>query len=415
MSKLFNSYRDYKYKITVNNIFLFLIFIYQYIILFSNFYNIRLGYVNLQIFSIYLSFIILAFLFINKITKSLGWKIILILSMGLLFVPLKILLGYLKINQVQGMRCFFSIPLFWSLYRVFVIKDDIKNKVLKIIIYNCFFIAIFGIIHFFFFPEILINRVDTAALNIYSIPGHYSESAFFGNPSYYSAILVVGLTAIYLSKCKNLLYSLMFIVIFFGIGISTSRLAIIFSIIFLVLFLKNLISGKHLLTVIVLLIIILVVSIFFESIYFLKAFEYGIGKLRIKTLISEKNIISWINEIMPKRVTKSEIGLKSLFFNTSNFFFGTSELKYLCKGDTSFSDNSFIFICLNYGMPLGILWIFIVLLKIVPIRLLKGKYIIIFSFFYANFLLTPSVYWDLWLLYVLGIINYIDTKSLNKR
>lgn len=403
---------SYSFKINKSSIFLLLLFVYQYVILGSCFYNLRFGSANLQITLITLLFISCAFLQWKKIIKNLGGKVVLVLALGIIFIPLKMLLGQLGISGLQSMRLFYILPLFWSLYRVYANEDNIKDKVVTIIIWNCFFIAIFGIVHFFFFPDALLGypAIDEGK-SIWSIPGHRQEAAFFGNPSAYGCILLTGLLGIYLSKKESLLYNIIFIVIFLGILLSVSRWAILLSIVLLVVFLKDNFRLRMLTLIQLFFVSMLTIFILSKFPFFLLTFQYAYAKWGFSTLISGGSIATWATPLASGRFPGYEVALQILFSDISHFLLGGLLTDTFISDDIVFSDNSFIFLAIKYGVPIAILWILTVLFKMVPLRLKGGKKLFLLVFFYGTIFSTPALFWDLWVLYFLGILNFADSKS----
>lgn len=407
MNQIYKHSYSHPFKIKKSSIFLLLLFIYQYIILSANFYNLRLGSVNFQITIITLLFVFSAYFQGQKIIESLGWRVILVLALGLIFIPLKILLGQLSISGIQGMRLFYMLPLFWSLYHVYAEEDNVKDIVVTIIIWNCSFIAVFGIIHFFFFPDIFLSSAYSEAVkagNIWSIPGHSQEAAFFGNPSAYGSILLTGLMGIYLSKKKSLLYSVIFVVILFGIFLSVSRWAVLLSIVVLIMFLKDNLKLRMRSLIQLFFVSMLIIFILSKLPYFFATLQYAYDKWRFSTLISGGSIGSFITPLTSGRFPGYETALQILFGDLSHFFFGGSQGEEFQIGNINFSDNSFIFVAIGYGVPLAILWILVVLFKMVPFRLNGINQIFLLIFFYGTIFSTPALFWDLWLLYILGIL-----------
>ena len=405
MNKEFNYVNPFTIK--KSYIFFAVLFIYQYMIMSSVFYNLRFGSANLQITIITLLFIFCAYLSGPKIIKSLGWKVILVLYLGLIFIPLKILIGQLDIISIQGMRLFYMLPLFWSLYRVYADDDKSKDKVNKIIIWNCLFIAIFGIIHFFFFPSVVLSESlppEVQAGNIYRVPGHFQEAAFFGNSSAYGCILLTGLFGIYLSKKKDLLYSIIFIVILLGVFLSVSRWATLFGVIVFVMFIKDKLKLRMRSLLQLFLILILLIFILSKLPYFSLTLQYAFEKWGLSAILSGESIIE--QRIYAGRFPGYGVALKILFGDLSHFFSGGPQMEDFIINGINFSDNSFIFLAIGYGVPLAILWILIVLFKMVPIQLIKTKaQFLLLIFFYGTIFSTPALFWDIWVLYVLGIMH----------
>jgi len=416
MNQMSENNYNHLFRIKKSSIFLFALFIYQYAVLSAVFYNLRLGPVNLQIAIAMAVLIFSAYLQSSKIIENFNWKIMVVLSLGFMFIPLKILVGKLDISGLQGMRLFYVLPLFWSLYRVYAKTEDMKKKVVNIIIWNCLFIAIFGIIHFFFFPKVFFSSTLSEgykAGNIALVPGHSQEAAFFGNPSAYGCILITGLLGIYLTKKESLLYGIIFAIILLGAFLSASRWTVLFSVIILIMFLKDKFKLRMRSLLQLFFILILIIFILFKASPFFLTLQYAFVRWRFSDILSEGSITA--HGIYTGRFPGYGVALQILFSDLSHFFFGGAQGEDIIIADIGFSDNSFIFLAIGYGVLLAILWILVVLFKIIPVRL-KGKtQVFIFVFFYGTIFSTPALFWDIWLLYILGVMNVASSKIEGKK
>ena len=395
------------------HVFFFLLFIYQYMLMSANFYNLRIGPANLQITITTLLLIFCTYLINQKIIRLLGWQVILILYLGLMFIPLKILMGMMDISGIQGMRLFYMLPLFWALYNGYANDDKSKETVRKIIIWNCFFVAIFGIIHSFIYADQLhVNTwVDLIKRGLVGrVPGLKAEAAFFGNPSAYGCILVTGLFGLYLSGKKNIPEIVIFFTIFLSVFLSGSRWAALFSIIALIMFLKDNLKFRRRNIKYTFLTLIIASSFLYIMYYVLPNFLYAFlatyNKWGISSLVSGGDVNFFIEKIIGTRFPGYEVGLRILFSNLSYFLLGGTQWETFINNGIQFSDNSFIFLAIGYGVPLAILWILIVLLKMVPILPIKtASRFIMLIFLYGTIFSTPGLFWDPWLLYIMGILH----------
>jgi hypothetical protein len=379
--------------IVKKHIFFVLLFIYQYMIMSAQFYNIRIGDSNLQITITSLLFIICVCLNDQVVIRRLGWQVILILYFGLMFITLKIITGKLELSGIQGMRLFYMLPLFWSLYNSYANDDKSKDTVRKVIVWNSVFIAIYGSVHSYFFS-----------------PGS-PEAAFFGNPSQYGCILVTGLFGIYLSEKRSILDIVIFFMIFLATFLSGSRWASLFSIIVLIMFFKDYLQLKggnskdKYFTLIIALCALYAMIVQFPV--FLNGFLRAYSKWGIPSLMS-----GGVEHLTVGRFPGYEIALRSLFSNLSYFLLGGTQWEDFARNGIIFSDNSFIFLAIGYGIPLAILWILFVLFKMVPILRIKTvSQIMILVFFYGTIFSTPGLFWDPWILYILGILHYANGGS----
>jgi len=219
--------------------FLFTLAAYQYGLMAGAFADIRVGPANLQLTLVTLMLVGCAIIKRDRVVQVLGWQVMAVLALGLVFIPFKMLAGLLHPQGVQGMRLFFFLPLVWGLYAAYVNDEETRGKIATIIIWNCVFIAVFGLVHFFFFPTVFLSSTATEAYragNISLIPGHSQEAAFFGNPSGYGAILVTGLFAIWLTGRRTLGYAIAFLLIALATYISISRSAALFATVLIVLY-----------------------------------------------------------------------------------------------------------------------------------------------------------------------------------
>ena len=105
------------------------------------------------------------------------------------------------------------------------------------------------------------------------------------------------------------------------------------------------------------------------------------------------------------------MALQILFSDVPHFLLGGLPTDTFISNDIVFSDNSFIFLAIGYGIPLAVFWILIVLFKMVPLRFKGGGQVILLVFFYGTIFHTPALFWDLWVLYILGILNFTAFRS----
>ena len=372
-------------------------------------YDIRIGSANLQIALITLLFLGCLFLQLQKVINILGEKVILILALAAFFIIIKKLVG--QLGSMQSMRLIYILPLFWVIYRVYTNDYNIKDKVVSIIIWNCFLVAIFGIVHFFFFPSVLFNHpANESFTGIWNISGHIQEAAFFGNSSTYGCVLLTGLFGIYLSKKKGLLYSIIFVVILLGVLLSVSRWAILFSVILFIMFLKDNFKLRRNRLIQLLFVLMMIIFILYKFPYFTLTAQYAYGKWGFSRIMSGESVTSWATGLASGRFPGYELAMQILFSDISHFMLGGLLEDSFISGDIAFSDNSFIFIAIKFGIPLAILWIIVILFKVVPLRFKNKKHLFILLFFYGTIFHTPALYWDLWVLYILGILNFVDSE-----
>jgi hypothetical protein len=105
------------------------------------------------------------------------------------------------------------------------------------------------------------------------------------------------------------------------------------------------------------------------------------------------------------RITQYKIGLQFVFSDFTHVLVGGRISENVRIGDVTFSDNSFIFLALEYGVPLTLLWIGVVLTRIVPLRIsTRIPYLLTLLFLYWTFFTTPSLFWDLWLVYAVALL-----------
>ena len=105
------------------------------------------------------------------------------------------------------------------------------------------------------------------------------------------------------------------------------------------------------------------------------------------------------------RLQRYEVGLRIVFRDFSHIFLGSSDREDPIIGDINFSDNSFIFLALAYGVPLAVLWIVTVLRRTVGMRIWgDSRQILVLLFIYVTLITTPGLSWDMWLVYVIGLL-----------
>ena len=403
-------------KIKQSSIFLFALFAYPYVVLSIKFYNPRLISSNAQLMIMFFLFLFLACLQSQKIIASLGWKTVSVLFLILfVFIPIKIICGEAGVKPLQGARILFMLPLFYSLYCVYVRTDYLKNKVVTIIIWNCIFVACFGIIHFFFSPYAFITDPITGELmpgKILSFAGHSREAAFLCNPSAYASLLLTGLLGIYLTKRQSIVYSIGFGVIFIGLVLSVSRWSVLLSVVVLMMFLQDNFKAKIGYLINGLVVLILVIVAFWRLPFLYTALKYAYDRWHLTEAIFGGHIGDWGMGVFGSRIDKTRLGLEILFSDVSHFLLGGLTTDTFVKGDISVSDNSFVFVMISCGVILGILWIIFVLFKVLPLLKFKGKNrVLLLIIFYGTILTTPALFWDFWVLYILGILHFAFGKD----
>jgi hypothetical protein len=349
----------------------------------------------------------------ERVIAMLGWQVFLVLALGLVFIPFKMLAGLLHPEGMQGMRLFFILPLVWGLYAAYVTDDATRNKVATIIIWNCVFIALFGLVHFFFFPSVVLTAAQNDANwagNISLIPGHSQEAAFFGNPSAYGAILVTGLFAIYLTRRRTLVYAVAFLVITLATYISISRSAALFATLLVALYFGSGVSFRRPQSLLrVLAIVIAGVYVVSRFPFFWLAAQAAASRWGILGGGGDASISSFGDRLGSGRLDGYKVGIQIVFKDFEHIFLGAADTEEPVIGDVNFSDNSFIFLALGFGVPLTVLWIATVLRRTVPLRFpigLRGA--LVLAFIYVTLITTPGLFWDMWLLYAVGLLFISD-------
>ena len=374
------------------NVFCFALAIYPYSLIWGLFAPIRFGSITFQILIPSLMLIFSAFLQIDKIIKELGAPIISLFFLGFSIILLKIIFGLKDIGSLQNMRILCTLPLFWSLYKVYGDNEARCQNIRRIIVWNCVFTAIFGIIHFLFFPEIILRTVEFEPGETWIIPSlqeNYRETAYLGNPNHYSNFLISGIMGLFFFK-KTLYTLLISLLLFCGVVLSVSRWPIYVSMILVTVLIFNILFRKsisifHKLIFITICVILFIV--FYSKISIVtNAFQYSLER-----------------KLTSSRIDKYKVGISELFIDVSHFILGISSSNTFSDEEVKFSDNSLIEICQNFGVPFGILWILIIYKKICPIGLLNShKRVAIYL--WGTLIITNGIYWDIWLLYTLGIL-----------
>jgi hypothetical protein len=393
--------------------FLFTLIVYQYSLMTGAFADIRVGSANLQVTVVTLMLIACAIIERERVVEMLGWQVMLVLGLGLVFIPFKMLAGLLHPEGIQGMRLFFILPLVWGLYAAYVTDDAMRSKVATIIIWNCAFIAVFGLVHFFFFPSVILTAAQNDAYqagNISLIPGHSQEAAFFGNPSGYGAILVTGLFAIYLTRRRTLPYALAFLVITLATYISISRSAALFATVLFALHFGSGVSFRRPQSLLRILAIVAVgIYVISRFPFFWLAAQAAASRWGILGGGDAVSISSFGDKLGSGRLEGYKVGLQIVFKDFGHIFLGAADTEEPVIGDINFSDNSFIFLALGFGVPLTVLWIATVLRRTIPLRFPSGmRHALILAFIYATLITTPGIGWDMWLLYAVGLLFISD-------
>ena len=398
--------------------FLFTLAVYQYSLMTGAFADIRLGSANLQVTLVTLMLIGCAIIQRERVVQQLGWQVLFVLGLGLVFIPFKMLTGLLNAEGIQGMRLFFTLPLVWALYAAYVNDEATRSKVATIIIWNCVFIAVFGLVHFFFFPSVVFSSTVNDAYragNISLIPGHSQEAAFFGNPSGYGAILVTGLFAIYLTRRRTAPYALAFLVITFATYISISRSAALFATLLAALYVGSDVSFRRPQSLLrILAIVVAGVYVVSRFPFFSLAAQAAASRWGVLGGGGGGSMSSFGDKLGSGRLDAYRVGLQIVFSDLGHIFLGAANTEEPVIGDINFSDNSFIFLALGFGVPLTILWIVTVLRRTLPLRFPSGlRAALILTFIYATLITTPALGWDMWLVYAVGLLFVSDDFRLN--
>jgi len=392
-----------------NGIFLFTLAAYQYGLLTSVFADLRLGPANLQVTLVTLLFVVCAIARRDRVVQALGWQALTVLALGVVFIPFKMLIGLLSPEGLQTMRMFFILPLVWAVYAAYATDSVMRARIATIIIWNCVFIAVFGLVHFFFFPSVVLSSAQTEgykAGNIYLIPGHSQEAAFFGNASGYGAILVTGLFAIYLTRRRSLPYMIAFLVITAATYLSISRSASLFATILLVLYLADGLTLRRPQTLVPIAALVALILYVVARVPFIGlAIQVAGGRVSSLGRVGAGPTSAFADPTQVGRLQRYEVGLQIAFRDFSHIFFGSADKEEPIIGDINFSDNSFIFLALAFGVPLALLWIVTVLRRTIGMRIPRDlRQIMIFLFIYVTLITTPSLSWDMWLVYAVGLL-----------
>jgi hypothetical protein len=390
-------------------LFLFSLAVYQYGLLTSVFADLRLGPANLQVTLVTLLLVACAVARRDDVVRALGWQSLLVLAAGLAFIPFKMLIGMLGTDGLQTMRMFFMLPLIWAVYAAYATDQVTRSRIATIIIWNCVFAAVFGLVHFFFFPTVFLSPAQTDAYkagNIYLIPGHSQEAAFFGNASGYGAILVTGLFAIYLTRRRTFAYVTAFFLITAATYLSISRSASLFATVLLALYLADGVSWRRPQALIPIAAVVGLVAYLVARIPFIRlAATVAAGRVAGLGPGSTGPRSAFSDPTQIGRLQRYEVGLRIVFRDLSHVFFGSPDKEEPIIGDINFSDNSFIFLALAFGVPLTLLWIATVLRRTIGMRVRADlRQLPILLFVYVTLITTPSLSWDMWLVYAVGLL-----------
>ena len=400
--------------------FLFTLAVYQYALMTSVFADVRLGPANLQVTLVTLMLVVCAILRREKFVQALGWQSLVVIGLGAFFIPFKMLVGLLTPGGLQAMRVFFTLPLVWGVYAIYATDAVTRDKVARIIIWNCVFIALFGLIHFFFFPTVFLSQATSEAYragNIYLIPGHSAEAAFFGNSSGYGAILVTGLFAIYLTRRHSFPYVMAFFVITIASFLSISRATVLFGTVLLILYLIDGVAKRKSRGLIPIAVVIGMVLYVVARVPFIGlATQVAAGRAGSLAQTGGEAHSAFSDPSQIGRLQRYNVGLTITFRDLSHIFLGSADTEEPIIGDINFSDNSFIFLALDFGVPLALLWLVTVLRRTIGLRLTRDlRSITIFLFIYVTLITTPSLSWDMWLVYAVGLLFIGEPAPVQER
>jgi len=334
--------------------------------------------------------IIVAFTFIKGVNVR-EWLLFIFLSFFLLvIIVLKKLAFDIGLGEMNGSRYYLIVFLYYYITVWLIVNGELKLDFLfNNIVINSLLQALFGISHYIFFPTfniypLFLHGVD---LDDFTIAGGMTrESGLLGNASVYANFLLLGLFLILnrmlVKKDHGVIKYLYCFILLFGIFLSRSRFPIFFALLALGLFCFKSISFKKF----ALIFIIIFVVMFGAVKYIFKGYEM-------------KDILFFEN-----RALKYKTAYSILKADIRYDIIGTPRKILQASEDPAsvFSDNAYLEIALNCGIPFAIIY-YILFFRIFLLSSNNFKSYFFIFYMLSLLFMTNCMGWNYWILYIFPV------------
>jgi hypothetical protein len=340
------------------------------------------------------------------------WTFLLFMYLSANIVLLNLLV-YSNINHLEVFRIPLNLFIYFAVAYNMISDTARKRTIYNILLYGCLIQAVIGIIHYYFFPEILTGVpgpfAETYIIDMSATISAQTERGLLISPNLFSQFLLLGCFLIVFRdeafKKKWVFETVFLSILIIGIILSGSRFGLLFSVILSFLFyLKATNKRKMILCALAIFAIVIFHGPIRENI------SHAYHRTFVRTDGYSGNYIS--------RASKNINAIELLTSDLSSFLISPSREKAyefkVIKGK-KYSDNSFLMLCHNYGVP-SVVIIFAVFLylyrKVIDIK--KKGTILLVIYFLTSLYLYNCILFDIWLLFYNVALMLLSRRSNNQ-
>ena len=316
---------------------------------------------------------------------------------------------YSDIKHLDVLRIPYNLVIYLGV--AYVCTRDISQRkiVYNVILFNCVIQAVIGIIHFYYFPYIM------TGICIPGLPYHFADPAtataqaergLVENPNLFMLFLLLGcFLLVYRDKIFKkhwILETISFILLMWAINLSNSRLGILCSWILGVIYFKKFIAkGKIVIAGLIIMGLILCSGVIVKTVNRVKGRSFSFSD-------------SYVGENL-SRTAKNTNAFNLLVDDWSNVLIGPSRdrtIEFKLVQQRNYSDNSFFLLFHNYGLPAGLVIIFVMCyLYDNVINIKKRGIIFILIYFAIALFLYNSLLYDMWLVFFSATLMLLGRKD----
>lgn len=373
--------------------------IYEFNILGSSFY-----------FMLMLSLMLLLF-FYNLIREKSFNSLFFILSISfiyLLFLFTSIIILDTPLSYLKDYRMGIGIIIYIYVIKAVIVNDREKIFVGKIILLNAIALSVFALLHDNYFEHIIVCKASEEPGRIF-VNGHIREGlrgmrecSFVFQPTVFATLALMGMfvNIFFLKKSnkkRKYLGFLLNVIFLSAILLSFSRLPIVFAILLTLVHLHILLKNK-------------VIFWFLVSILIISVIATNIDHPLIQRLMKM--------ELGGFRYERYVVGLQTVFDTLRNMLIGTDRFlmtEMRTSGGVKFTDNSFIYLMLYFGVVYAFILIFYSALSLLSrVDITKNLLqLLLVLFIFLELLFTSFIFQDILLLYSFTTLILIG-NSYNK-
>lgn len=337
------------------------------------------------------------------------------------------LLNFSIFTKYLNQNRFGITPIIYLLTSLAIIKIAGIDRISKIIVMNAFIQSIIGIVHTFFFPDLLVDYVLCPGEMYcwFEGVGPLRETGILLSSSLYANMILLGIFILgfNLKKNVNILSLLMVVVMLYGLTFSGSRFPGIVAFIFLIsIYFESMINYLKENNLIHVLIVIMPIFIFI-FLYISPEIESRTNRLltegmdvrNIKNTLAIETIFKDFKVL--NSVTKTTIftHIQEIVVASKHLIFGVPAQEYsvaISNSGYQISDNSYLSLILQLGIIYFFLLVSIMTLIILSAIKLSTRVVFFLGYFLLNLFFTNSIYWDIYLIYYFTTLLIIDDNSM---